>query len=57
MPDREPGRLRQWLESLAEAAGEVRQQAIDWLDDLDAGAAELEDDEREICSEDEQVSA
>lgn len=38
-------RLRVWL-------ADVAQMAIDWLDALDAPAAELEDDEREICSED-----
>lgn len=32
--------LRQWLEYVA-------QEAIDWLDELDAAAAEREDDERE----------
>lgn len=32
--------LRQWLEYVA-------QFAIDWLDDLDAGDADHEDDERE----------
>ncbi len=33
-------RLRSWLEHVA-------QLAIDWLDDLDAAEADLEDDERE----------
>jgi len=34
----EIARLRAWLESVA-------QMAIDWLDDLDADALDLEDDE------------
>lgn len=38
-------RLRLWLELVA-------QTAIDWLDDLDAPVEDIEDDEREICSED-----
>lgn len=33
--------LRAWLEYVA-------QQAIDWLDELDASGEDLEDDEREI---------
>lgn len=32
--------LRAWLEFVAQAA-------IDWLDDLDAGSEDLEDDDRE----------
>lgn len=36
----EIARLRAWLEYVA-------QTAIDWLDDLDAAQADLEDDERE----------
>ncbi len=38
--------LRAWLEYVAQAA-------IDWLDELDASAEDLEDDEREISCEDE----
>lgn len=38
--------LRAWLEHLVETA-------IDWLDALDAAAEDLEDDEREVFSEDE----
>lgn len=37
--------LRAWLEFLA-------QYAIDWLDDLDAGAEDREDDEAEVVCED-----
>lgn len=37
--------LRAWLESVAAMA-------IDWLDELDAAGVDLEDDEREIASED-----
>lgn len=37
--------LRAWLEYVA-------QTAIDWLDELDAAEAELEDDEREIVAVD-----
>lgn len=38
--------LREWLEYVAQAA-------IDWLDALDAGSDDLEDDEREVVCEDE----
>lgn len=41
----ERARLRAWLEFVA-------QTAVDWLDELDALEAELEDDEREITTED-----
>lgn len=46
MAVRERARLRAWLEHVA-------QQAIDWLDELDAAEADLEDDEREplLCHE------
>lgn len=37
--------LRAWLQHVA-------QSAIDWLDELDATGEDLEDDEREIITED-----
>lgn len=42
--------LRRWLQYVA-------QTAIDWLDELDAAEADLEDDEREIITEDEGEAA
>jgi hypothetical protein len=38
-----PVQLRAWLEYVA-------QQAIDWLDELDAATEDLEDDEREVVT-------
>ncbi len=48
--------MRSWLEGLAQAALDVAQQAIDWLDQIDAAGEDREDDDREIVSEDDTPS-